>query len=335
MFATLARRWRIATPIVAAVMAASIAIVGFIAPASAHNLHFRFSGDAADFINYTVNPAYFDCFSGYLDPAGGSNIKSGLRDCIVPGFDYNHVEVSGTVGAWEVTADHNGKEGHALSSMELAGFNTGNFSGGGHPHSCTFPCAANLNNDSVYVAWCLHEFCNGDTVENNKVQNPDGTCSPADCNGNKKILVSSRDILEESEAECQKHGNGGQADARSQASFTDLFVRHSGGNSFDTVASAEGFGSVVITRTFSFTVPVLSVDSVVTGTKTQILTLIVTTNDHTVFQSGNHAAISGNGLRVIVQDGEGDIMADVVAAHTHADIECSTKSFHFEDPIGA
>ncbi len=294
MFGSILRRWRLAAPLALVALASFTVAAGTLPSASAApatSLHFRYSGDAADFINYTVNPAFFDCFSGYLDPAGGSDIKSGLRDCIVPGFAYNHVGVSGTIGAWSVTSSHNSTKGQAESSMELAGYASSG--------------PASLNSDTVFIALCSNEFCSGNDNQT-------------------KVLVSSRDILEQSEAKCVKNGSLGKATARSQANFLDLFVRHSGGNSFDTVASAEGYGSVVITRTFHFGYPFFST-----------LTLIVTTNDHVVYEHRNQAAISANGLRVIVQDGEGDILADVVAAHTHADIECSTKSVHFGDPIGA
>ncbi len=318
MFGSILRRWRLAAPLALVALASFTVAAGTLPSASAApatSLHFRFSGDAADFINFSVNPAFFDCFSGFLDPAGGTSIKSGLRDCIAPGFTYNHIQVSGTVGAWDVEANHSSKEGHALSTIELAGFNTGNFTNEDRQTVCNPQgntteggCSPNLNNDTVFVALCSGE---GNASRSGFCDDPTKF----------KVLVSSRDIKETSEAECQKNGSGEKVTARSQASFLDLFVRHSGGNSFDTVASAEGFDSVVITRTLHFL--------------GETVVLIVTTNDHTVFKSGNHAAISGNGLRVIVQDGSGDILADVVAAHTHADIECSTHSFNFGDPIGA
>jgi len=60
MFETLKRQWRIVTPLVTALVAVSIVVSAFLVPTSAHTkkVFFRYSGDAADFVSYSENPAF-------------------------------------------------------------------------------------------------------------------------------------------------------------------------------------------------------------------------------------------------------------------------------------
>ncbi len=278
MLAALIQRLRTVTPIVSALIAASLVVAAFIAPTAAQGktLHFRFSGDAADFINYSVNPAFFDCFSGFLDPAGETNIQSSLRACIAPGFTAANANVSAVVARWSVQANHSNSDGHVITDSHLA------------------------NNIEVNFV----------TPVNNTVITP---------------LVQADDVHETAEAECQSdNGKTTHANARSKVSVVDLRILRDGNNRKydDAIVKAANNHSLVITR--QVIVPVLG-----------SVTLIVTTNEHVVFQSGGHVAISANGLRVIVQDGDGDILVDVAVAHAHANIQCAFHSFSFEDPIGA
>jgi len=316
MFATLTRRWRIVAPAITAMVALVIVVAAMIAPASAASskktLHFRFSGDAADFVSYTVNPAFFDCFSGYLDPAGGHNIHSAFNDCIFPGWSNGAglTSTTSTVAAWDVTANHNSKEGHVIAQAQLA-------SGGTDQTFVVFnPIPGGFDNQDT------------DTDAN-------GNVVPDDPEEDNVKLFEADHLKETAEAECQGSGGRGHAHVRAQMDTAELVVLHDiptdlegnnsngSNNSFDAVNAAVSgaFGSLVITRTFD-----------VDGTT---YTLILMVNEQTKWGSGDHAAISANALRIIVQDENGNILADDAVAHVHADIQCAYHTFHFEDPIGA
>jgi len=131
MFTTLKRQWRIVTPLVTALVAVSIVVSAFLVPASAHTkkVFFRYSGDAADFVDYGTNPAFFDCFSGYLGPdgSGGTTIDASLDNCTDAGFSSGsaaqgtQVTLFADVAAWDVHAFHSKTEGHANATAADVG----------------------------------------------------------------------------------------------------------------------------------------------------------------------------------------------------------------------
>jgi hypothetical protein len=56
MFGSIVRRWRLAAPLALMALASITLAAGALPSASAKSVHFRYSGDAADFVNYGENP---------------------------------------------------------------------------------------------------------------------------------------------------------------------------------------------------------------------------------------------------------------------------------------
>lgn len=331
MFAALLRRWRIVTPVVTALVALSIVVSAFIAPASAHTLKFRFSGDAADFINYSTSPAYFDCFSGWLSKVG-AEVNSGLTACVSPGFDVSpggplSVSVFADVARWDLAGTNSSTSGRSVSNSEVFGELDGTGDGVVVRLDNTFKCE--FRADLIKAGYCTYKEAKDGTVVQ-EFSDP---------------VVSSLDVNETATAKCVKQGNHGEASAWASVSFDHLKVIDGGVDyesesgdtgtaNFDTIANAAGSinQSVQIVRSFQLVSP-----ETING-KTQIVTtdfeLIVTTNDFHTWVDGNTSAVSGNGLHVILQAEDGQIAADVVLAHAHADIECAFSPHSFTDPFG-
>lgn len=289
---------------ITAMVALTLVVTAFIAPASARTLNFRFSGDAADFINYSTNPSYFDCFSGWLRPSGNT-INSGLTACVSPGFDVSptpdelSVSVFADVARWTLSGTHSSTVGYSVANAEVFG----ELDNGG---------------DGVVVRLDKTKF-DSDTKKTVT------TFGPA--------ILQSLDVNETATAKCQKSGNHGKASASATVSFDHLKVVHGGVDyelaggvfgdaNFDVVANAAGAAnqSIQIVRSFRFD----HTDYV----------LIVVTNDYHKWVNGNESAITGNGLHVILQTEDGQIAADLVIAHAHADIECAFSLHSFTDPFG-
>jgi hypothetical protein len=132
MFGSILRRWRLLAPMALVALASITIAAGSLTSASAaatKSVYFRYSGDAADFINYGTNPAFFDCFSGYLGPdgSGGTSIAASLDNCTDAGFTAADVTVSVDVAAWDVHAYHSKTEGHADATAADVGDGTVTF----------------------------------------------------------------------------------------------------------------------------------------------------------------------------------------------------------------
>jgi len=188
MFTTLKRQWRIVTPLVTVLVAVSIVVTAFLVPASAHTkkVFFRYSGDAADFVNYAENPAFFDCFSGYLGPdgSGGTTIDASLDNCTDAGFTsgvpgLNQVSLFADVAAWDVHAFHSKTEGHANATAALVGDGAVNLG-----TSSDNNCFANFSNNN-----CLIDF---------------------------------DEVRTTAEAECQSHNNHLSSHAAALSTFSDI-----------------------------------------------------------------------------------------------------------------
>jgi len=298
MFTTLKRQWRIVTPLVTVLVALSIVVSAFLVPASAHTkkVFFRYSGDAADFVNYTENPAFFDCFSGYLGPdgSGGTTIDASLDNCTDAGFTsgvpgVNQVTLFADVAAWNVHAFHSKTEGHANATAALVG------------------------DGAVFKG--TSDFATGDCF---------GKSVPENC------LIDFDEVRTTAEAECQSHNNHLSSSAASKTTVHDveLFGDSSAGNNANDVTHyVNAFTNIA---TGGRTVTIVRNDPNDTDD-----TVIFTFNEKITDVGRGFADISANGVHIIDQTADGNIGINVVIAHTHADIECDFQSFSFEDPIGA
>jgi len=320
MFTTLKRQWRIVTPLVTALVAVSIVVSAFLVPASAHTktVFFRYSGDAADFVNYTENPAFFDCFSGYLGPdgSGGTTIDASLDNCTDAGFTsgtgFNQVTLFADVAAWNVHAFHTKTEGHADAT------------------------AADVGDGAVF----FDNFI-GLTPLTPILLATDGSTNSGNCFSSKTTtaipntflprvgygcIFAFDEVRTTAEAECQSNHNHLSSSAVSKTAVHDLGLFGDNSEFEDPTHYVNAFTNIA---TGGHTVQFVRTDPV-TG-----FTVIFTFNEQIKDVGRSFADISANGVHIIEQDGAGNIAINVVVAHTHADIECDFQSFNFEDPIGA
>jgi len=295
MFAPQARWWRIVTPLVTALVAVSIVVTAFLVPASAHTkkVFFRYSGDAADFVNYTENPAFFDCFSGYLGPdgSGGTTIDASLDNCTDAGFTSSGVfgvTVFADVAAWDVHAFHTKTEGHADAT------------------------AADVGDGAVFFG---------------KSKLATGNCYTLTGEDGVDCLLAFDEIRTTAEAECQSNHNHLSSSAAALTTVSDLGEFGDGSKSNETQDPTGLVNAFTNIATGGHTVNLVRKDG--------LLTVIFTFNEQFKDVGRSFADISANGVHIIAQDSHGNILVNVVVAHTHADIECDFSQFNFEDPIGA
>jgi hypothetical protein len=364
MFATILRRWRIVTPVVTAMVTLSLVVSAFVAPASAHTLKFAFSGDAADFINYSTSPAYFDCFSGWLSKSGAEINSLPLSACVSPGFDVSptpgelSVSVFADVARWDLVGSNSSTGGHTSVNSEVFGENDNTSDGAverlDNVSTVTFKC----DRDNIANGFCTDG--KGPNGKPNGSPDQTGLTVTVTLQVFSDPIVSSLDVYETAYAHCQKNGNHGEAGGHATVSFDHLKIVNSGvsfesenftggsfdgtpdttGNSanYDVVANAAGAvtDSVQIVRSFTYDSPEL----IVVHNKVKLISvpyafeIIVTTNDNRKWVNGNTAAVTGDGLHVILQTEDGQIASDVVWAHAHADIECGFSLHCFNDPFG-
>jgi len=305
MFTTLKRQWRIVTPLVTALVAVSIVVTAFLVPASAHTkkVFFRYSGDAADFVNYSETPAFFDCFSGYLGPdgSGGTTIDASLDNCTDAGFTsgvpaLTQVTLFADVAAWDVHAFHSKTEGHANATAALVG------------DGAVFLNQETPNADQNFATGACYD------------KNTDSGC-----------LLAFDEVRTTAEAECQSRSNhlSSHAAALTTVSDVELFgddAASNNANDVDALVNAfTNIGTGGKTVTFSR----------FQGNVAGAATVLFIFNEKITDVGRSFADISANGVHIITEDGAGNIGVNVVIAHTHADIECGFSSFSFEDPIGA
>jgi len=301
MFTTLKRQWRIVTPLVTALVAVSIVVTAFLVPTSAHTkkVFFRYSGDAADFVNYAENPAFFDCFSGYLGPdgSGGTTIDASLDNCTDAGFTSGElintqVTLFADVAAWNVHAFHTKTEGHADATAALVG------------------------DGAVFHGTSTINFGNCEGVKVGVGINF------AEC------ILFFDEVRTTAEAECQSHNNHLSSSAAAKTAVHDLGFFGDGAPGFnDPTHYVNAFTNIA---TGGHTVTFTRTDASFPGS-----TVLFIFNEKITDVGRSFADISANGVHIIEQDGNGNIFINVVIAHTHADIECDFSQFNFEDPIGA
>ena len=334
MFATILRRWRLATPLALAVLAIAAVAGGVLMPASAHKIKFHFFGRAFALADQSTVLPDTACDTGFIQLVGSAKIDTG--HCF--GVDGQGEPGAGITGSGRlesifsdstVESTHSTTKGQVLAKVDMeeaAGAHARDLQG---CQAQIFPFAATRSEENRSGACTFVDTVDcanhpEDTGCADLPQHLDGTLNhPAfslldDSFGNQNAgdAIFWADLITVAAlAECRVHKDGTTlADVKAAVEMADAAVREDNRLRFIGPQGAVGnAGQPNLTFTISgFTAGPFILRSI-----------LVIINEQHQFEEGDIAGISVNAVHLVGTDDDGFVKFNFVLGHAFAGIHCA------------
>jgi len=334
MFATILRRWRLATPLALAVLAIAAVAGGVLMPASAHKIKFHFFGRAFALADQSTVLPDTACDTGFIQLVGSAKIDTG--HCF--GVDGQGEPGAGITGSGRlesifsdstVESTHSTTKGQVLAKVDMeeaAGAHARDLQG---CQAQIFPFAATRSEENRSGACTFVDTVDcanhpEDTGCADLPQHLDGTLNhPAfslldDSFGNQNAgdAIFWADLITVAAlAECHTRLNGTtHASVASSIELSDAAVRED--NRLRFIGPQGSVGNAGEANT-TFTISGFTIG------EHPIRSILVIINERHVVEDGDAAAISVNAIHLVGTDDDGFVRFNFVLGHAFAGIHCA------------